>query len=242
MNEERSSRMYTIQDVRKHLEKVEKTRKEREQEEKSKEFSAQIRKRWKRRDDKYVMGRQDYCDCEMMMNNLVKLELFASRDEKKKAFAEFFESALVGSFLRYRSSKKKTWGRGQNVLLVIAAPTVSALYGVGIALLSAEDSVLAGAPLPIVMGAAVVGVLAAGYTRWHGMKNDRETWVRHSVCYNRLNLLLQRFILSAQSEEDYNALVRDAFGILEQNLDQFTLNMSANGLAQRAGKGEKEDD
>lgn len=236
---------YTIEDVIKYLEKADKSQNEQNTQDTmltDKTFQKKIKCWWNRRDDKYAMSRQDYIDCEMMLTNLKILKLFADSDEKRVEFAKFFESALVGSFKRYRSSKKKTWGMTQNALLLLAAPVIPALSGALVALFSSDEGVLVGAPLPVIMAAAVIGVMATSYTKWHEMKNDKETWVRHSVCYNRLNLLLQQFILSKRSDVDYDSFVQNTFSILDQNLDQFALNMSGNGLAERPELQPKKDD
>jgi hypothetical protein len=71
------------------------------------------------------------------------------------------------------------------------------------------------------------------YLEWAKNKNDKETWVRHSTCYERLNLALSQFALSKQEESDFQRLMDTTFSILEQNLDQFALNLSSRGVAKR---------
>lgn len=216
-------RCYTVTDVTSHLAKNNQ----------SESVMSKINSFLKKQNKKYTMGRQDQIDCQMMLTNLAQLKSLSVGNQSKEAFADFFESTLVGAFLRYRASKKKTWGTAQIILLPIATTVTSWLSGAIVAWLSAAEGTLVGAPQVVIMAACAIAVLASGYTQWHNMKNDKETWVRHSVCYNRLNLLLQRFILSKQSDEDYESLVENTYAILEQNLDQFTMNLSTNGLAER---------
>lgn len=61
-----------------------------------------------------------------------------------------------------------------------------------------------------------------------------ETWVRHSLCDSRLRLALSKFATTQQpAKADFDWLVESTFEILEQNLDQFALNMCPNGMAPR---------
>lgn len=66
--------------------------------------------------------------------------------------------------------------------------------------------------------------------------NYYETWTRHSLCLNRLCLALNKFAVSDRLAADFNELQKDTFEILEQNLDQFAMNVSSKGLAVRAKK------
>lgn len=61
-----------------------------------------------------------------------------------------------------------------------------------------------------------------------------ETWIRHTLCDARLRLALSKFASSNNpTKEDYEALVQSTFAILEQNLNQFAVNMCPNGMALR---------
>ena len=64
--------------------------------------------------------------------------------------------------------------------------------------------------------------------------NYYETWTRHSLCYSRLCLALDEFAVSEGKMEDFQALEKRTFRILQQNLDQFAVNVSPHGLAGRA--------
>lgn len=61
-----------------------------------------------------------------------------------------------------------------------------------------------------------------------------ETWIRHTLCDARLRLALSKFAAQERpTNEDYNELVKSTFAILEQNLDQFAVNMCPKGMAFR---------
>lgn len=61
-----------------------------------------------------------------------------------------------------------------------------------------------------------------------------ETWSRHTLCDARLRLALSKFAVSNHpTKEGYEELVQSTFAILEQNLDQFAVNMCSNGMALR---------
>ena len=66
-------------------------------------------------------------------------------------------------------------------------------------------------------------------------RNYYETWVRHTLCHSRLTIALSKFVVSRRLRADYEELVNSTFAILDQNLDQFALNMNDNGLAERSG-------
>ena len=61
-----------------------------------------------------------------------------------------------------------------------------------------------------------------------------ETWIRHTLCDARLRLALAKFAIPEHpTNEDYKELVQSTFAILEQNLDQFAVNMCPKGMAFR---------
>lgn len=69
-------------------------------------------------------------------------------------------------------------------------------------------------------------------------KEHYETWVRHSACFHHLMLELSKFVTSSRTDEDLKNFSETTYAVLHQNLDQFVLNCSRNGLAGRAD-GEK---
>ncbi len=186
-------------------------------------------------------SRQDKVDYAMMRKNLEDLHKQAGNDSKKKEFADFFENVLVGAFCRYRTSKKKAWGKWHNVALLLATACVPLISTCLVAWLESGEGYLAGVSTIAISAVLTLGVLSVAYIEWSKKKNDEETWVRHSVCYGRLNLLLQRYMFSEDKEQAYPLFVESTFAILDQNLDQFALNLSTNGLAERQGlKSEKD--
>lgn len=61
-----------------------------------------------------------------------------------------------------------------------------------------------------------------------------ETWIRHTLCDARLRLALAKFATPEHpTNEDYEELVQSTFAILEQNVDQFAVNMCPKGMAFR---------
>ncbi len=80
---------------------------------------------------------------------------------------------------------------------------------------------------PIVL--AIV-CLASILHDWDKQKERKETWVRHSSRYNRLDLALREFCISKQTVDDFNTFVDKVLLILYRNLDQFELNLSGKGL------------
>lgn len=190
--------------------------------------------------------RQDEADLALMQEGLAALKHWCyaperNNSDKKKAYYVFFENTMLGAFCRYRKSKTATWDIKKNwkrALCVALSPVLSGVAAMPVEAVlkrfteNAEAySVAKVIPVAIVLG--TVFCLVQMYLEWTKNKNDKETWVRHSACYSRLNLALSTFALSAQTEQDYEILVASTHAILEQNLDQFVMNMSAHGMAKR---------
>lgn len=209
--------------------------------------------------DELDRNRQDEADLCMMMEGLTALKEWCTAPTRKsldktKAFYDFFESTMVGAFYRYRKSKTATWSIKKNwlkalgiaLLPVLSAVVTLFLEKVVAIFLEKPEEIAIGKAVPIAFVLAIAFCLIQMYLEWAKNKNDKETWVRHSICYSRLNLALSIFALSKQTEEDYAYLVQRTYAILEQNLDQFALNMSSHGMAKRldisACKGEGDDD
>lgn len=205
--------------------------------------------------EKLNKNRQDEADLFMMVEGLKELEKWCTAADKEnldktKAFYGFFESAIVGSFYRYRKSKTATWSLKKNWLKVLGIallPVVSAMSTpfveeVVAALLEKSEEMAIGKAVPVMFVLLTAFGLIQMYLEWAKNKNDKETWVRHSTCYSRLNLALSKFVLSEKTGEDYEHLVQTTYAILEQNLDQFALNMSSQGMAERPNIFACEDD
>lgn len=178
----------------------------------------------------------DVADMLAMRNNLEVLKNWCTNSKAydgKKEFYAFFENAIVGSFCRYRKSKTSTWSLMKNVLKVLGIAVLPVLSSLVIMLLDTEKQTFFGDSIPAAAAILVAFGSIQMYLEWAKNKNDKETWVRHSVCYERLNLALSKFVLSQKRDNDFQNLMNDTFAILEQNLDQFALNLSSNGVAER---------
>lgn len=181
-------------------------------------------------------NKPDVADMLAMCNNLETLKNWCTNseaDDRKKKFYSFFENAIVGSFCRYRKSKTSTWSIMKNWLKVLGIAVLPVLSSQVIMWLDAEKQTIFGNSIPVAAAILVVFCSIQMYLEWAKNKNDKETWVRHSVCYERLNLALNKFVLSKKKDGDFQNLMNDTFAILEQNLDQFALNLSSNGAAER---------
>ena len=91
-------------------------------------------------------------------------------------------------------------------------------------------------------GTMILNFIKRANDRKIKLEQDRkyyETWVRHSLCNSRLSLALGKFVVSSRMEADFQELVDSTFAILEQNLDQFAVNTSPNGMAAREGNNEQ---
>lgn len=178
----------------------------------------------------------DVADMVAMRNNLEKLKNWCvnyKTDDRKTEFYAFFENAIVGSFCRYRKSKTATWSIKKNWLKVLGIAVVPVLSSLLVLLLDKANQTIIGDSVPAAAAILVAFCSIQMYLEWAKNKNDKETWVRHSACYERLNLALSKFVLSKKEDDDFQRLMNDTFAILEQNLDQFALNLSANGAADR---------
>lgn len=181
-------------------------------------------------------NKPDVADMLAMCNNLETLKNWCTNseaDDRKKEFYSFFENAIVGSFCRYRKSKTATWSIKKNWLKVLGIAVVPVLSSLLVLVLDKANQTIIGDSVPAAAAILVAFCSIQMYLEWAKNKNDKETWVRHSACYERLNLALSKFVLSEKKDDDFQYLMNDTFAILEQNLDQFALNLSANGAAER---------
>lgn len=154
---------------------------------------------------------------------------------KEDPFFVFFQDALLGAYYRFCHAKQKAWSKPRNILSFICSATVSVLVTIILQLVTSyTNAQLSSNSLILAISIiAVVWAVSNVYTRWQNLRSYRETWTRHSACYGRLRLALSKFLLSPQSDDDYQAFKEETFSILEQNYDQFVSNLSSNGLAKR---------
>lgn len=194
---------------------------------KSKEEKDLLKKELKKEKDRMFS-----LDISLFDNNINEFEGWCSQ-KGQQAFFVFFRDATHGELCRYLSSKGEAWSWKSTIISVVAAGA-PLFFGSAAAFLNitADFSVL----LPTAILSLASGVVAFlyVYSELRKKRDYYETWVRHSACFYRLSLELSRFILSPRSDEDFDTLKEKTFAILSQNLDQFTLNLSGNGLAEKA--------
>lgn len=188
----------------------------------------------------------DISDMIRMRDNLMALKAWcitenSSQNDRQEEFFYFFENAIMGAFCRYRKSKTATWSIKKNWIKALGIALVPVLSALIMLLLDKTNQTIIGNSVPAVSALVIGFCLLQMYLEWAKNKNDKETWVRHSICYERLNLSLSKFVLSDKGNDDFYRLMNDTFAILEQNLDQFTLNLSSNGAAKRPDAAETED-
>lgn len=146
----------------------------------------------------------------------------------------YFEEAIIGAYCRYVTTKKKAWSPFKNLCVDIAASMIPIASGLLLFWFS-KDNVWSVGTVGLIVGItlAVVWFLLEVFQTAQERRAYNETWVRHSACYGRLRLAMSRFLTSNREYSDYEDFVEDVFSILEQNYDQFTVNLSTNGMAPR---------
>lgn len=171
-------------------------------------------------------------DSEKLENQLTQLKIWCDNNSKKE-FYEFFKKTLEEAKKRYNSSKERAWSFRENMVTILAFVAAPVLFSILTFFWEQyKDISYVG---KFWLFALVLGVyfLLGCLQQWKQKKNASETWVRRSTYYHRLCIALAAFIFSDQCMDDYKRLVQDTIAIEEQNLDQFTLNLSPKGLAKR---------
>ncbi len=148
-------------------------------------------------------------------------------------FFVFYQDAVLGAYDRFQSSKSKAWSKSRNLILLFCSAVLPVLAAFVLQLVSGGKDLLASTGVAGLSVVIAVWLFSQIYSGWQEFNAYRETWVRHSACYGRLRLALSRFLLSPRSSEDYNAFVTGTFCILEQNYEQFVLNLSKKGAVAR---------
>ncbi len=168
----------------------------------------------------------------LLQEQLPELEQWCG-ENGKTAFFGFFDTTIRAAYGRYRRSRKSAWSKLKHVMswtFEAALPAISAgvvYYLSCYAEAPSERSVL------FACAFALAWLSVRAFLEWRKKKNAMETWVRHSACFQHLHNTLGVFLFSQRTQTDYKRFVEGVFAVLEQNIDQFTLNMSANGLAER---------
>lgn len=161
-------------------------------------------------------------------------EAIGTENLKKESahFSPFFGNALLGAYIRYYRSKKKAWSN-KNMVIGFLCALIAPVLAAGIL-----SVITAGIEIPLMpvglLGAGIVVLIWFGTSIYSEIQKKHaydETWVRHSACYGRLRLALSAFLVSSRTEKDFQTLVAKTFSVLEQNYDQFVLNLSQKGMA-----------
>jgi len=178
---------------------------------------------------------QEAVDAFSLWEDLVALKKWVTstplvQDER---FFVFFQDAVLGAYDRFQSSKSKAWSKSRNLILLFCSAVLPVLAAYVLQLVSNGEDLLASTGVVGLSVVIAVWLFSQIYSGWQEFNAYRETWVRHSACYGRLRLALSRFLLSPRSSEDYNAFIRGTFCILEQNYEQFVLNLSKKGAVAR---------
>lgn len=201
--------------------------------------------------------KQEIVEYNAMLENLKTLDAWCLQNNET-GFFTYFQDAVISAYCRYIHYKNKNWSappkwsklnvkekckRVVDVLvgLIPAGTTVGFPAITGI--VDYSQNAGQGDAMHILVAAAVGIAVAIPVSLIRNKRSDQEmrekkhkydeTWVRHSLCDSRLRLALSQFVTSGQTRGDYEKLVKDTFAILEQNLDQFAVNLCPNGMASR---------
>lgn len=192
--------------------------------------------------------KQGTIEFQELLTNLGVLEAWCEKnktDEHTKFFT-FFQDTIIGAYYRYMRTKQKAWSWKRNAVNVVLAVLLPVISTIGMQVLTenvlpliAGEGTVSGDENTMTSKLLVGGAIGLGwmiaylYREMSEKRQYKETWVRHSICYSRLHVALSAFAVSGQTEQEYEKLVKDTFEILNQNLDQFALNMSSHGMASR---------
>ena len=203
------------------------------------------------------LSKQGIVEYNTMLENLKTLDEWCLQNNET-AFFTYFQDVVISTYCRYIHYKNRNWSappqwsklnmkekckRIADVLVgLVPAGTTLGFPALTSILEYSQDGKMDYAMHILV--AAVVGIaVAIPVSLIRKKRSDQEmqekkhkydeTWVRHSLCDSRLRLALSKFVTSSQTRGDYEALVKDTFAILEQNLDQFAVNLCPNGVASR---------
>lgn len=176
-------------------------------------------------------------ECQEELECFIKWKKERGKDEntdRVEAFSDFFIKALLKEYTHYSESKRKAWSRVRNALLFVCGAFLPGFAAFLLGFITEGGTeILASVGVAGATVMILAAILSHIYTEWQKLNAHSETWVRHSACYHRLRLALNRFLVSQRDQEAYNYFEAQVFAIMEQNLDQFVLNMSGRGMATR---------
>ncbi len=179
---------------------------------------------------------QEEVEYTSLLEDLSDLEAWCEQNntENSDYFFQFYQDAVIGAYYRYLQTKGNAWSSMQNAKLWIGSALFPILSSLLLQMLTHEADVLLGATG--LLATSVIGIIWLVSLMYQETAKKRaydETWVRHSICYNRLHLALSAFLSSDRTKKSFGEFINAAYNILDQNLDQFALNLSSHGIAPR---------
>lgn len=188
--------------------------------------------------DKVKIGfkMQEKVEASTLMEDMDAFERWCTEKHIKSAdtFFVFFQDAILSAYCRYVVVKKEAWSSKRNNIMLICSALLPVLSGAILQWISSQTSSSVGITgLLIGIALGIVWLVLYLYYESNKKRAYYETWVRHSICYARLHLALSTFLVSPRSDKEFETFVSSVFAILDQNLDQFALNLSAHGMASR---------
>lgn len=155
--------------------------------------------------------------------------------EERELFYHSFENAYRRIYYKSRENKKRYWNKTSLVIFVLGtggSGTVAAVSLFSIVRILFSVSTESGALATITQSCAplllpfllALGFLAACLFSEFERRNYRDTWVRHSAAYHRLNIAMVRYLSGLTDEEDF---MKEALRILEADVDRFEHNTGA---------------
>lgn len=173
-----------------------------------------------------------------LLQELADLHMWCQKNDTNEAVRtklyDHFEEAIIGAYCRYKTTKAKAWAPWKNIIADCVTALVPITSGLCLFWFSKDNNWSVGnVGLIIGITLAAIWFLLVCFQTTQKRTAYRETWVRHSSCYGRLQLAMRKFLTSNREDSDYSVFVKDIFSILEQNYDQFTANLSTNGVVAR---------
>lgn len=159
---------------------------------------------------------------------------------ERELFYQSFENAYRQIYYKGRENKKHYWSKTSLVMFVLGtggSGTVAAVSLFSIVRTLFSVSMESGAltaithscvPL-LLLFLLALGFLTACLFSEFERRNFRDTWVRHSTAYHKLNIAMVQYLSGLTGEEDF---MKEVLRILETNIDRFERNT---GVSQGSG-------
>lgn len=211
---------------------------------------------------KEKFDQQETVEYHTMLEHLKVLETWCEENEETEFF-KYFQDAVISTHCRALHYKEKTWSaknatKNETVdekkwwerlldAAMLGAPIILPAITTLVDYVEIEKIDMPQFLAAVAVGAGIsvpLGIfkrrkqekeeVARAVAEEEAKHKYDETWIRHTLCDSRLRLVLSKFAVSGSpTKEDYDVLVQSTFSILEQNLDQFAVNMCPNGMASR---------